>query len=140
MNWWLSLSIFEHILFAISLASTMVILTKLIFTLAKFYSVDKLNTEPEDIDNYEAIANNDPEIEKHIPGFVSIMSINVFLASAGWSFFLFSLFLSFWWTLLLSFVFGVMVLVLYGLIDYHIKKQNFKKEKVFEQDFSNKKD
>jgi hypothetical protein len=129
MNWWFGLTILEHILFAIALASTIVVLVKTILTIAKFYQVDKLNSEPEELENYESVANNDSDIEKHVPGFFSVMSINVFLASGCWSFFVFELFMPQVWAALTAFLFGALVLLTYGIVDHLIKKNRNKQNK-----------
>lgn len=126
MNWWLDLTILEHILFAIALASSLVIIAKAILIAMKFYQMDKLNSEPEELENYEAIANNDSDIEKHVPGFVSVMSMNVFLASGSWSFFLFGLFLPSLWAILCGVLFGIVVLFVYGMLDHYNKKRKNK--------------
>jgi len=122
MEWWQSLNIYEHILLVIALASTVIILTKAIMTVAKFYSVDKLNSEAEDVELYENVANNDSDIVRHTPRFISVTSINVFLASGSWSYFLFRLFSTYVLSAVFALLAAIIVLVLYAVIDYIVRK------------------
>lgn len=126
IDWWVSLNIYEHITVAIAMASTIVVLTKIIFNLFKFYSVDKLNSEPEDLEKYEKIANYDSDIERHTPRFMSILGLNIFLMSASWSYFIFILFINKSLSCIFAILVGIISLVLYSVIHFLVKKNENK--------------
>lgn len=126
VDWWLKLDIYEHILLTIAVASTIVVLAKIIFDIFKFYSVDKLNSEPEDLENFEKIANNDSDIEKHVPRFITVVGLNIFIMSTSWSYFIFVIFLSKLLSSVFSFLIGVISIVIYSVVKYLLKKEKNK--------------
>lgn len=128
-DWWQSLNIYEHIVLTIAVASTIVVLTKIIFDIFKFYSVDKLNSEPENLEKYEKIANNDSDIEVHVPRFVSIISLNVLIMSTCWSYFVFMQFVNPPFTAIFAIFFGLTIFVVYSIIKFWIRRNNKKSQK-----------
>lgn len=125
-DWWQSLNIYEHIVLTIAVASTIVVLTKIIFDIFKFYSVDKLNSEPENLEKYEKIANNDSDIEKHVPRFISIISLNILITSTSWSYFIFMPILSKSLSAILSIIVGIISFVVYSIIKFLIRRSKRK--------------
>lgn len=129
VEWWLSLNIYEHIMLTVALASTIIVLGKALFNIFKFYSVDKLNSEPEDLEKYEKIANNDSDIERHVPRLMSVVGLNVFLMSTSWSYFIFILFFEKVWSIVLAITAGIFSMVIYAVIHFLIKKKIMSKNK-----------
>jgi len=126
IDWWLNLNIYEHIVLTLAVASTIVVLAKIIFDIFKFYSVDKLNSEPEDLEKYEKIANNDSDIEKHVPRFITVISLNIFIISTSWSYFIFILFTSKALAIFFSILIGIASIVIYSIVKLLIKKRKNK--------------
>ena len=129
LEWFFSLNLMGYIYLSVGISSTIVVLVKAVLTAAKFYGIDKLNVEPEDLEHYDEIANNDSDIEKHVPRFLSIVSVNVFLMAFCWSYFIFTLFNSVLIANIFAFIFAICVLLLYGVIDYLWKRKAMKSNK-----------
>lgn len=134
INWFLSLNFVEYIYLSVAIASSALVLTKAIFTAVKFHSIDKLNVEPEDLEQYEEIANNDSDIIKHVPRFMSIMSVNVFLMSFCWAYLFLVRFSEIIWANLFAAIFATFVWVVYALVDTHVKKHFQKNENLSKKD------
>lgn len=126
VDWFVGLNIFEKVLFVISVASAFMIIAKAFIVAIRFYGIDKLNSEPEMLENYEEIANNDSDIIKHTPRFLTIMGINVLTASFGCSYFVFKMFTQGVLNFLFASLIGVLAFVLYAVFDFLNKRNAIK--------------
>lgn len=116
MNWWQTLSGFEQGLFIVSIGSFIVLLSKIVIGIFNLYKLNKLSVEAEQVEKYDQIANDDSDIEKTVPKFFSLISVNLFLFVLGTTRVVFKLFLSGFWLLALNYFVASLVFVLYSYI------------------------
>ncbi len=116
MNWWQALTQFEQGLFVVSLGSLIILLVKCVITIFQFYKIDKLSVDRDSVEDYDQIANDDSDMEKQVPKYFSLVSINLFLFVLGTTRVLFKLFLSGFWLLLLNYFVASLVFVLYSYL------------------------
>lgn len=116
MEWWQTLTVFEQGLFVLSLGSFIILLAKLFVTIFQWYKIDKLSVEREDVEKYDQIANDDSDVEKEVPKYFSLVSVNLFLFVLGTSRILFKLFLNGFWLLFLNYFVASFVFVVYSFM------------------------
>lgn len=130
INWILSLSLFEQTVLTVAVAATVVLLVQIFLLLINFYGTDKLNADPENLELYEKIANNDSDMSVSQVRVLSVENIYIFLAFGGWSYFIFkSIVPSFFALCLLGVLIGSFFSVVYSLIYYVVKRKLRKKTK-----------
>lgn len=124
IDWLLSLTIFEQVLISVAFAATFVLLVQIFLVLVNFYGTDKLNAEPENLEFYEKIANNDSDLSKNKVRVLSVKTINIFLATSIWVYFIFkNIFLDLPLLIVFAIFIGVSVSVLYAVIYYLAKRK-----------------
>lgn len=113
---------FSQVILTVTLACYVFFIVKLILLLVNFHKIDKSTLEREEIKNFDEIANNDSDIEKNMPKYFSITSLNVLLAAFGTSYFVFNLFLKSAWLVFASAFFAVLVFIMYSFLKKFLKK------------------
>lgn len=131
IKWWLSLLFEQQVSLSIALASTLVLIVQIVLVLLNFYGVDRLNTESDNLEQYEIIANCDSDMSQNKPKLITVVSINIFLFISCWTFFILTYKVSFLKQLVISFVLGVFVAVTYSIFRKLIKQ--YAQRKKFDQ-------
>lgn len=128
INWWLSLLVEQQVSFSIALASTIVLIVQIVLVLLNFYGTDRLNTESDNLEQYEIVANCDSDMSQNKPKLITVVSINIFLFVACWTFFILTYRVSVLEQVVISIVLGFFVAANYSIFRKLIKKYLLRKK------------
>ncbi len=128
IKWWLSLLVEQQVSFSIALASTIVLIVQIVLVLLNFYGTDRLNTESDNLEQYEIVANCDSDMSQNKPKLITVVSINIFLFVACWTFFILTYQVPVLQQVVVSMVLGIFVAVIYSIFRKLIKKYMLRKK------------